>query len=151
MDFPTNRVMLFAGGGLFVASSSNEISVIKYNDDSLLNIKHGKAGALVSGQFFGPDGDIIAVLEDNKMILNPDNIFRVSKDKHSLVVYDKRNRKVIDIRYLNRNAFSFSGLLRLPDGRVLEVTDQSMILGNLTIVVRVSLDSKAAIVVAGPK
>lgn len=124
---PTNQVAyLFAGGGFHEIRGTNVLEVFGYNNEALLTLQWTPRGALISGQFFDKKGDVIAVLENNRIIANPENIFRMKKDKHSLIIRDKRNLEVLNIRYINPSAFTLTGRLYLPDGREVEITTNTI-------------------------
>ena len=46
----------------------------------------------------------------------------MKKDKHSVVITDMRNLEIVNIRFINPLAFTFTGNIRLPDGSLVEIT-----------------------------
>src|SRR5438093_1245982 len=82
--FPQNTVWLHAGNVNIVKSGTNRLSIVSYNGESMLGLQWTPKGPLISGQFFGANGDIVAVLENNRFTTNAENIFQMKKDKHSL-------------------------------------------------------------------
>lgn len=123
---PSNSAMLFTAGSVFVMGQANPTVILKYNKESLLQLKLSEKGALLSGKFFGRNGDVVAVLRDNRIILNRDNVLEFEKDKNSLVIRDKRDFEVINVRHVNRFSFTLTGRMWLPDGGLVELDKDEM-------------------------
>jgi len=121
-DIPSDGVVVFTGGSAYMTTRTNPMAIIEYNRKPLITLKASSKGALISGEFFAPNGDVIAVLDDNVFTTNAEQVFRIKRDKHSLMIRDKSNMEVLNIRFINRHAFTFSGEYRPPNGYVIHVT-----------------------------
>ena len=63
---------------------------------------------------FDDHGDIIAHADRNNYWIRSDT--RVEKpDRGRLLVYDHKDRLILEVEFLNRNAIRVSGVLRHPD------------------------------------
>ena len=112
---PTNCVVLLLGNSKSVTCWFPH-TVIQYQGKPVLTISRTPQGAAVSGEFFGDNGNIVAVLETNRFIINHLNYFvKERPDKSTLIVRDQKNIKVLNVRFLNPNAMELSGRFGFPD------------------------------------
>jgi hypothetical protein len=94
----------------------------------LIWVSLGAGGAMISGQFFDRDGKIVAVLKNNKPVINPLNSFDVERpDDSTLIVRDQSNTEVLNIRFVAPAVFSFTGTIRSPDGAAEAVITKSYV------------------------
>jgi hypothetical protein len=119
----TNNVEVYFGGCLAVVPlRTNGFPLVVAVDRSkkktpLIAVSAGTNDVMVSGQFFDKDGKIVAVLKDNKPIINPLTSFNVERpDDSTLIVRDQYNVEVLNIRFVNPKALVFTGAIRAPDG-----------------------------------
>lgn len=125
-----DEVIVFLGRCSVTVSSSGGVFpvVVTTIPKPLLSVSMTTKGALVSGQFFDKNGKIVAALKNNKPIINDLNSFDVERpDDSTLVVRDQSNVEVLNIRYLNRSAFAFTGSIRAPDGAEMIVTESEVV------------------------
>jgi hypothetical protein len=87
-------------------------------------------GASVSGEFFDKDRKVVAVLRTNKFVINRLNCFDLEKGRSTLRVSDQAIVEVVNIKWINRNAFSFSGTIRSPDGVEVVITKTNVMMAN---------------------
>lgn len=133
------RVYLFTAASAYMIGGTNLVSIISYNGETMLGLQWSPKGASLSGQFFSQNGEIIAVVEKNRIITNAGNIFRMKKNRHSLVIHDQRNIEIINLRFINPYAFTFTGTIRLPDGRVVGFSKESLTVNGLPLTENLSI------------
>jgi hypothetical protein len=74
----------------------------------------------VNATFLSSDDRTIAVLESNKWKYNSNNaLFKETPDFSSLIVYDQFNKKVVDVRYLNRTTIRVYGTFTYHDQTII--------------------------------
>jgi hypothetical protein len=101
---PTNLVTLFLGNSASVGVWFPH-TVLAYKGKPVLTISTNSEGATVSAEFFGDNGDIVAVLKDGQFVINRLNYFvKERPDKSSLIVRDQKNITVLNVRILNPHA-----------------------------------------------
>ncbi len=106
-------------------------SVIKFGEKSILTISTNSQGITVSCELFGENGNIVAMLETNKFLINPLNYFRRERpDRHTLVIYDQQNIQVLNVRYLNPKAIKITGHIRILDGPTVDIEEDHFSIGN---------------------
>jgi hypothetical protein len=111
---PTNLVTLFLGNSASVGVWFPH-TVLAYKGKPVLTISTNSEGATVSAEFFGDNGDIVAVLKDGQFVINRLNYFvKERPDKSSLIVRDQKNITVLNVRILNPHAIQLSGRFRFP-------------------------------------
>jgi hypothetical protein len=75
-----------------------------------------------------PNPRIIASIERNQFMVNPNNYFKAESDKSSLKVIDQYKTKVLDVRYLNKAAIRVTGVFHVPgSAATLTITDTHVI------------------------
>lgn len=112
---PTNAITLILG------KTVNEVfwfphTVLIYKGKPMLTISKNSKGATISGEFFGDNGDIIAVLESNRFTINRLNYFTKERpDKSTLIVRDQKNIETLNVRFMNPHTIKLHGRFRLPN------------------------------------
>lgn len=79
----------------------------------------------------------MAKIESNCLVpVNAETLYRTKprSDRHSLIVTDRNDFEVLNIRYLNRTTFRFTGTLRSPEGGQVTITDSDIIGPDGTVV-----------------
>ena len=111
---PKGSVLIYAGSNLYFALSF-PVVIMSLNDTPLLTIdKSGDGGIRIGFQIFDDRGDIIAHSDNNSFWIRSDT--RMEKpDKSHLIVYDHRDKPVLDIRFLNAKTIEINGELRHAD------------------------------------
>ena len=115
---PANAFFIFLGN-----SASFTIrfphTVIRIGNDNILTVDKKGDQISVSARVFSRDGRIVAAIKDNEFFINPNNYFRRERpDRHTLVVFDQMNQKVLDVEYLNSRGVRFLGVFNHPNRRV---------------------------------
>lgn len=115
-NFQTDCIFIFTGGGMYVTGTNQPFTLIRAEGKDLLTLTWTKDGAAISGEFFGKNGNVVAVIETNNFVVNKLNFLtKETPDRHTLIVRDQQNVEVLNLRYLNPRAFSFTGTIRLPN------------------------------------
>jgi hypothetical protein len=95
-------------------ASGDELSLITVRGTEILGIRRTRGGLAITAKVFSADGKIVAQIVDNHFYVNPDKFFRIDRDAHSLVVYDRGEVKVLDIKYLNPHSIAVLGVFHVP-------------------------------------
>jgi hypothetical protein len=112
---PPNALRVYLGGSSAGYSTSDEITVLTVKGNDILDVRRTSKGLAINAKTFSEDGKIIAEIVDNQFYINPNNFFRMDKpDSHSILVYDLRGRKVLDIRYINPHSVRVTGIFQVP-------------------------------------
>jgi hypothetical protein len=123
---------LYLGNGLAYTTSSST-AVIKVKDKTLLSIKRGEKGILVSAEIRSEDGQIVASLIDNEFIINPNNFFRRERpDRHTLTIYDQKNQRALYVRFLNKSFVKILCLLHYPGYAPFLIDEERVIVGPVS-------------------
>jgi hypothetical protein len=102
-------------GGNVGLSIYDDLAVLRIKGTEVLHLLRTPKGVAISAKTFGDDGKIVAEIVDNRYYVNPDDFFRIERpDQSSLVVYDRADRKVLDIRYINSHSVKVAGIFRVP-------------------------------------
>ena len=127
--FKTNSeaVAFFAGEAVALLDGAGRFLIVESGEKPLLWIERDKFGAYVCGEIWGPNREVIALIERNKIVAT-NNVLRIKKDRSSLAIFDKRNNEVVRIRFLNPRAFSIRANLWMPDGAKIRITDDKGII-----------------------
>jgi hypothetical protein len=133
----THPVFVRLGMNLIETRKTNPLPIIRWNGTNLLSVQVTEDGASVSGQFRSDDGRIVALLESNRFVLGSEAFNPRRPDKHTLIVYDQRNREVLSIRFMNKSSFDVGGVVRTPDGGVIEMSEQGVVVNGPNITNRI--------------
>ena len=123
--------VLKAGEVVFSVSSTNSMSLIRFRTKSILNLQRTDQGTLFSGEFLGPNGEVLAVIDRNRIITNAANVLEMTLTRGSLVIRDKHNELLI-INHPNANTYTLSAMLRLPNGKVIKMGDEGVQYGSIS-------------------
>jgi hypothetical protein len=144
-NFPPDSIFIFAGGGMYGTGKNLPFTLIQAGNKEMLTLQWTKSGAAISGEFYGENGNIVAVIETNNFVVNKLNyLTKETPDRHTLIVRDQQNVEVLNLRYLNPHAFSFTGTLRLPDLEDVIITKTNIQRGRMIISGGGSFDSRVA-------
>ena len=112
-------------------SSADEITVLRIKGTDVLSLVRTPNGMAIQAKTFSEDGRLVAEIADNRFYVNPANFFLMNRpDAHSLVVYDKQGREVINIRYLNHHSVKILGIFQVPGSLRVVVTQDEMLIGS---------------------
>ena len=108
---PLNKdTLLFYFGNSLAWAEGFPRTVLRIKNDDIVTINKGSSGIQISAKIFSEDFRIIAKIVDNEFFLNPNNSFRRERpDRHTLVVYDQKDRMALYVRYLNSFAVKLLG------------------------------------------
>ena len=96
-------------------SSLPEMTVLSYKGAPIIQIRRAPKGIVVEAHLMEQDGRPAAVIIDNRLYLNPDGYFHVSRpDAHSLELYDRGGTLVFDLRFINPHSVTVIGKFELP-------------------------------------
>lgn len=127
---PPNALRIYLGGNAEI-STAEHVTVLNVRGIEVLALRRTSNGLAINAKTFSEDGKIVAEIIDNQFYVNPNNFFRMDKpDSHSLVVYDGRDRKVLDIKYLNPHSVSILGIFRVPGALPLTIGETELSLGG---------------------
>lgn len=91
-------------------------TVIEVDAQPKLVLNKDKRGRLaLSVDVYDDRGYIVAQIENNRFTVNKNNYFKLEKTPSTLVVFDQRNQKVLDFRFLNPSAIQIEATLRFPE------------------------------------
>lgn len=122
------RVYLGGNGGY---SALDEITVLKVRGIDVVDIRRAPNGLAINAKTSSQDGQIIAEIVDNRFYINPHNFFRMERpDDHSIVVYDRTGRKVLDVRYINSHSIRVLGIFQVPGAPPLIVDENQLSFGG---------------------
>lgn len=118
---------IFVGPNVGCTSLKSQ-AILAIDGQLLLSIDRKPSGISVDAKVFDSDGKIVVQVENNKFFVNQNAAFRVDRpDAHSLIVYDNRADKVLDIWYLNKSSIRVNGIFRYKNLRPFVITDTSLI------------------------
>jgi hypothetical protein len=116
---------LSVGGFVGVLHGTNLLAGLRSGTNDIFAVYEDASGLHANAEIWGPDRQIIALVRDNKLI-GSNNILRIEKHRSSLSVFDTRNNEVMSLRYLNKRAVVFHGLVWLPSGTEVRITDTNV-------------------------
>jgi len=122
------RVYLSGNAGY---TAADQVTVLSVKGTDLLDLRRTSTGLAINAKTFSEDGKIVAEIIDNQFYINPNNFFRMERpDSHSIIVYDIRDRKVLDIRYINSHSVKVLGMFQVPGVTPLIIDEAQLSLGG---------------------
>jgi hypothetical protein len=119
---------LFLGDSVAVTRSLPHV-VLTYKGKEMLTISSNAGGMTISAEFFGDNGNVVAVLRSNRFTINHLNYFeRERPDRSSSIVRDQKNMQVVNVRFLNPRAIKLLGRIRFPDAPDLVIDEHELTL-----------------------
>jgi ribosomal protein L24 len=137
---PTNSISLILG------NTVDEVfwfphTVLIYKGKPILTISKNSKGATISGEFFGDNGDIVAVLENNHFTINRLNYFTKERpDKSTLIVRDQKNIEILNVRFVNPRTIKLLGRFRMPYAADLVINEKEGFFSHTNYSVGCSVD-----------
>lgn len=93
-------------------------TIVSVDDTPRLTVNKKGDFAQISLDVFGPDGKIIASLDDDGFNVRQGSFFKFQrKDKSSLRIVDEYNEEVLNVRYINPKAIWINAILRYPGSK----------------------------------
>jgi len=112
-------------------TNSDDVTVLRIKDTEVLGLRRTSNGMAVRAKVFSEDGKVVAQIIDNRFYVNPNNSFRIDRpDSHTLVVYDRHQRQVLNVRYLNPYSVSVLGIFQVPGAIPVVITQNAMFIGR---------------------
>jgi hypothetical protein len=110
-NIPSDNTVIILGNSAIYGLIEYPYDIIRIAGESILSIDKRKNKYFISAKTFSSDGRIVAKIENNEFIINPNNYFhKKGTTKHRFVVYDQQDRKVTDIHLLNSKAIKVLGI-----------------------------------------
>jgi len=131
---PTSALRVYLGASVGW-TSSNEATVLTIAEHPVLSVRRTSTGLAILAKVISDDGKIVAEIVDNRFYVNPNNFFSIEQpDRHSLVVYDERGTKALDIKYLNPLSVRVLGEFRFPGASPVIIAPDELKMGGTTMV-----------------
>jgi len=128
---PSNALKVYLGGNLGY-TTSDEVTVLNVRGTDVIDLRRTSEGLAFNAKTYSEDGKIIAQIVDNRFFISPGNSFRIERPTtHSLVVYDLRERKVMDINYINPLSLRVLGIFEVPGTLPLIVSENELSFGGI--------------------
>jgi hypothetical protein len=109
------------------------LNVIKFAEENVLSLEKTSGGIVVNAIIRDSDGNEVATIKRNVFKARSGGDYEaISRDAHSLLVLDKKDRVVLYIRYLNPRAVKITGIFREPNRAPLIVDDNGIAQPNGT-------------------
>lgn len=126
---PPDVLKIFLGNSM-AWTPKDEHVVIRVDGENILSLKRIGTAIAISAIVRSKDGRVVAEIANNHFHINPNNYFRTERhNSSSLIVYDQQDRKVLDVRYLNRSSILFLGIFEFPDRRPVVIEPQRQRIG----------------------
>jgi hypothetical protein len=123
-------MVLYYGSNAAVASRFPH-TVLQIQGRKIVSLNKDKDGGLtINFEVYGEDGRAIVEIQDNVFTVNSNNYYTMTQpDRSSLIIYDRQQHKVLDVKYLNESAIKLS-VISHYSGRTVEIgPDSANILG----------------------
>ena len=119
-------------GDTVTSNSSFPHVVISQSDEPMLTLGVEANRLWVSANFFSEDGEIVAKIVKNKVYVNKANMTYWMREQTAshLTVFNKQNKIVIDVSYLNPSAVSILGDFYLRNKLPVVIEPHRFVLGN---------------------
>jgi hypothetical protein len=124
---PIGQFAFYLAGGL-VTSGSFPFTAVQVGKTALLGFDRKGRGLLLRFKVFDDRGDIIASCENNKYWVRQDA--RMDRSEPSrLIVYDRKDERVLDLFFMNETAVTATGIFRDPNSpsRAIIATNRALI------------------------
>lgn len=113
-EIPDGAMLILLGNSASFATRFPH-TIIRVKGEDILTLTKKDNELAVSVKIFSRDGRIVAEIRDNEFSINPNNYFRRERpDRHTLIVYDQEDRKVLDVRFINPRTVRFLGIFNHP-------------------------------------
>lgn len=127
-DIP-NAIRVYFGSAAVCVDrrrDSGDFAVFEIDGESLLTLTRTDRGLTFSAKIYDENA-AIAEIDNGEFTLNPNNIFKSKHpDSHTLVVYDRWDKPIFHIEFLNPDAVLIAGRLFYPNYGTIEA-DESVL------------------------
>lgn len=125
-EIPNNALKVYLGSTVSW-TNNDQANVLVMRGDDVLSVRRVRKGLAVFAKVASEDGRLVAEIVDNRFYINSNNFLRMEhRDNHSLVVYDQKGNKVLDIKYLNPRSVRVLGEFRAPGAVPLIITPDQL-------------------------
>jgi len=126
-DIPPDAFKIFMGGNLSWSNPNNEVTALSIDGQDIIVLSEEPEGFFLSAILYREDRRVVARIVRNKFEINPNNFFRIGRpDRHELNIFDKDNRRILHVRFLNETAFIIEGSFYGPK-RNIKITQDELI------------------------
>ncbi len=105
--------------GVFAVQLSEDTVLQPLGRHAPFSVRKGKDGLLISAIVHSLDGKVIAKIQDNQWLLNPNHLLR-NFDKSALEVIDEYGIPVLQVEYLDARRLRLGGVFHLAEKETLE-------------------------------
>jgi hypothetical protein len=126
---PKNAVALYLGNRVSVVTEFPHV-VFRVRDVDVFRIDRDSSGLLISFRVFSDSGTLVARLDRNTFTAANSAPHVERPDPSNLVVFDDRDTKVLDLRFLNPQAIQMTGFLRYPGADPIIISEKYAGQGN---------------------
>jgi hypothetical protein len=127
---PNTALKVYLGSTVSWTNNDQANDLVMRSED-VLSVRRVSNGLAVFAKVASADGRVVAEIVDNRFYINPNNFLRTDQpDSHSLVVYDQKGNKVLDIKYLNPRSVRILGEFRAPGAVPLFITSDQLRIGR---------------------
>jgi hypothetical protein len=124
---PKEALIFVLGSSASYTTTSNH-TFLRVAGENLLSFSRKDDGIAVSGRLYSSDRRIVAQIIENEFHLNPSHYFRQERpDRHTLVVFDQENQRVLYIRYMNASAIKILGTFHTARG-IVQIGEEDVML-----------------------
>jgi len=123
---PGDTWRLYAGKKHVDFRRTSKVTIVESGKEPGLWLDKTTDGIALSGDIIDQNG-VVVRLDKNEFIRTLNSTRLVRDDPHSLAIYDRFDRLVLLVKYLNPSAIYLTGTLRYPDGKpLLTITDDDV-------------------------
>jgi hypothetical protein len=116
---PQGTQAIYFGGSVFAASKFPLIALAVAGKPTLILDKNSDGRIAITTWVFDdePSPRIIAKIVKNKFTVNRNNVesMKLSSDKSNLIVLDQHDTEVLNVKYLNKDAITMTGVLHFSE------------------------------------
>lgn len=120
-DKSYTSVVMDQSSQVFTVQMSEGVVVQPLGRYAPFSIRRANNGLLISAIVHSLDGKVVAKIQDNEWVLNPNNYFRKNFDRSALEVIDEYDIPVLQVEYLDESKIKIGGLFRLEEKETSEI------------------------------
>lgn len=129
-EVPPGDLKIFLGENLFWSNPNKQVTALSIDGQDIIVLTEESGGVFLSANLYREDRRVVAKIVRNQFEINPNNYFKLDRpDRHELNIFDKNNRRVLHVRFLNETTFMVEGVFYGPKKKV-EVTQDEVIVGD---------------------
>lgn len=127
---PRKQSLYFAGGAAW--NMRFPYSVFKIHDEDVISLdQDDKGGFLISAKIFDDRGDLVVNIRKNKFLATYAASY-IERTKSSIIVYDRRGKVALSVRFVNPYSIEVAGNFYSRDGVEINGDDKKIIIGTAT-------------------